>query len=563
MVLDRPRGGVLVSTDAGKCSRPLFRVAALDRARSLRRRYSVEAAPPRWWLSRLWQTLVAEGVVEYLDKEEELCGDYRVGRQAGATHAEVDPVAIFGLVSCSQPFANHNQAPRNIYQTSMGKQALGLVVQNWRDRYDRHLFITNYPQRPIVTTRVEALRSEAEHPQGLMATVAIMCYGGFNQEDSVLLNQASVDRGLGRLTYYRTYQNRGVIGSERYCVPGPGVSGRKGNADYSKLEPDGTPPLGARVSRGDVLIGKVVTLRGRAKEGPVELDQSVLMQDKDEGRVDSVVRTTTHDGKLLVKVRVRIERQPMVGDKFASRHAQKGTVGQILPPEDMPFMRDGTVPDIIMNPNAIPSRMTVGQLVETVLGKTCALAGERGDGTAFRGVNPRDIGKELRRLGHHPGGKQRLRNGMTGEEIEALIFVGPTYYQQLKHMVRDKIHSRGGEGANRVLTRQPMDGRSRNGGFRFGEMERDALICHGASATIIDRMYTCSDKYTVFVCRRCGGLAAPGDDDNFRHERRKPWCPSCKIDGDVAPVRMPYATKLLLQELMAMHIRPELEVGPE
>ena len=574
VVVDKGRGGIQVTTDAGKCVRPLFRVDALDKLVEVRERFG-PIQKYRWWMQRFWQTLVAEGIIEYLDKDEELCGDYRVANGSpmhslrGATHVEIDPVAIFGLVTCSQPFSNHNQAPRNIYQTSMGKQALGLVVQNWKDRYDRHLFITNYPQRPIVTTRLEAVRSEAEHPQGLMATVAIMCYGGFNQEDSVILNQASVDRGLGRLSYYRTYQNRAVIGSEHYCVPGPSVCGRKGNANYNKLDPDGTPPIGTKVSRGDVLIGKVVVIRQKTDGTSTQIDQSVVMQDRDVGRVDSVVRTTTLDGKQLVKVRIRIERMPMVGDKFASRHAQKGTVGQMMSPEDMPFTRDGVIPDIIMNPNAIPSRMTVGQLVETVLGKTCSLAGERGDGTAFRGVDPREIGQELRRLGFHPGGKERMRCGMTGQEIEALIFIGPTYYQQLKHMVRDKLHSRGGEGANRVLTRQPMDGRSRNGGFRFGEMERDALICHGASAMMIDRMFTCSDKYSVPVCTRCGGLAAPGDLTNFRHSRKTMWCPACELitrtsrkkHQTVKSVKMPYATKLLIQELLAMHIRSEMQIS--
>ena len=214
----------------------------------------------------------------------------------------------------------------------------------------------------------------------------------------------------------------------------------------------------------------------------------------------------------------------MVGDKFASRHAQKGTVGQVVPAEDMPFTRDGVIPDIIMNPNAIPSRMTVGQLVETVLGKACALNGERGDGTAFRGVKPEDIGKELLRLGHHPGGKERMRCGMTGEEIEALIFIGPTYYQQLKHMVRDKIHSRGREGANRVLTRQPMDGRSRNGGFRFGEMERDALICHGVRHDDRPHVYLLGQVRPPRV-RRCG-IRDPGDRSNFRRSRHKNWCPA-------------------------------------
>ena len=293
------------------------------------------------------------------------------------------------------------------------------------------------------------------------------------------------------------------------------------------------------------------------------------MQDNDEGRIDSVVRTSTPDGKMLIKVRIRIVRSPMVGDKFATRHAQKGTIGRIVPTEDMPFTRDGTIPDIIMNPNAIPSRMTVGQLMETLLGKLCAEAGERGDGTPFRNVTSDMIGRELLKHHMHPGGKERMRNGMTGEEMEALVFIGPTYYQQLKHMVRDKIHSRGRDGSYVVLTRQPMEGRNRNGGFRYGEMERDALICHGASRIMLDRMYDCSDKYAVPICERCGTIGVPGNPKDYRRKRKRPWCPNCIHEGtgngpqpQVPTVKIPYATKLFTQELQAMHIRTHYELKP-
>ena len=577
-VLDDNRGGVLISCEVGKCVRPLLRLSEAHRIQAIRTRYG--DPPPLWWSQDMWTTLVHEGVVEYMDKEEELCGDYLVaptprdlmsGRPY--THAEMNPAVILGLVSCSQPFANHNQAPRNIYQTSMGKQALGLVVQNWKDRYDRHLYVTNYPQRPLVMTPIETLPPQDQHPQGQMITLMINCYGGENQEDSVLVSQRAIDNGFGRLAYYRTYQDRGVIGSERYEIPGPDVCGRKGNADYSKLDTDGMPRIGAVVSRGDVIIGKTVTVMANknAGGGSVTFDQSVIMQDNDTGRIDDVVRTTTHEGKMLVKVRIRIERTPIVGDKFASRHAQKGTIGRIVPTVDMPFMRDGTIPDVIMNPNAIPSRMTVGQLIETLLGKLCARTGHRGDGTPFRNISIDQIGEELKRHGMHPGGKERMRNGMTGEEIEALMFVGPTYYQQLKHMVKDKIHSRGSVGLDKRLTRQPMDGRSRNGGFRFGEMERDALICHGASRLMLDRMYDCSDKYVAPICQLCGSIGVPGTPQDFRQDRRQAWCLNClhdrrrtpeELDGCVKQVKMPYATKLLTQELMAMHILPEYQLGP-
>ena len=577
VILDRRRGGVIVSCEPGKCVRPLIRLEGAHRIQSIRTRYG--NPPPLWWSSILWITFLQEGVIEYMDKEEELCGDYLVAptpndlmnENVGYTHAELNASVILGLVSASQPFVDRCQGPRNIYQTSMGKQALGLPVQNWKDRYDRHLFITNYPQHPLVTTPIDTLEPQAQHPQGQMITLMIGCYGGENQEDSVLVSQRAIDNGFGRLAYYRTYQDRGTIGSEQYEIPGPDVCGRKGNVDYSKLGPNGVPAIGTVVRKGDVIIGKTVTKRGNKKLGEedVVFDSSIVMQDNDVGTIDDVIQTTTVEGKMLVKVRIRIERIPIVGDKFASRHAQKGTIGRIIPTEDMPFMRDGTIPDVILNPNAIPSRMTIGQLIETLLGKLCAKTGFRGNGTSFRGISVDAIGAELKKNGMHPGGKERMRNGMTGEEIEALIFVGPTYYQQLKHMVKDKIHSRGAVGLDKRLTRQPMDGRSRNGGFRFGEMERDALICHGASRLILDRMYDCSDKYVAPVCQICGTLGVPGNPTDFRSYRKKAWCLNCihniqntkNLDGCVKPVQIPYATKLLTQELMAMHILPEYQLG--
>ena len=271
------------------------------------------------------------------------------------THAEMNPAVILGLVSCSRPFANHGKAPRNICKPPWASRPRarraeleGLVRQ--------HLYVTNYPQRPLVMTPIETLPPQDQHPQGQMITLDQLLRGE-NQEDSVLVSQRAIDNGFGRLAYYRTYQDRGVIGSERYEIPGPDVCGRKGNADYSKLDTDGMPRIGAVVSRGDVIIGKTVTVMANknAGGGSVTFDQSVIMQDNDTGRIDDVVRTTTHEGKMLVKVRIRIERTPIVGDKFASRRAQ-GTIGRIVPTVDMPFMRDGTIPDVIMNPNAIPSR---------------------------------------------------------------------------------------------------------------------------------------------------------------------------------------------------------------
>ena len=566
-----PNGEICITTQVGRCVRPLYRI---DRLHLLAQ--TVKSCKQRPW--HLWTALVNDGIVEYLDKAEEksVCcvapavhdiEKYTSSGSSHYTHLEIDPIACLGLLSCTQPFPEHNQSPRNIYQTSMGKQCISLPVMNWNHRTDRHLYVLNYPQKALVTTQMEKVMHNDKYPHGMNAIVAIMCYGGFNQEDSIIFNRSSIDRGMARITYYRTYRDEisrvGAHDNECYEKPDAQVYGIKGNANYSKLQSDGFIMVGEAVENGDVLIGKTVCISevlDNGERNTIKYDHSVVMREKDHGYVDKIILTTKTDGNTIVKVRLRFVRSPIVGDKFASRYAQKGTIGAIINPEDMPFtIRDGIVPDIIVNPNAIPSRMTIGQLIESVLGKAGACTGQRGNGTAFRRVNVNDIADELCRQGYHGSGKERMRNGMTGELIEAPIFIGPTYYQQLKHMVKDKIHSRSDDGSNRVLTRQPMEGRSRNGGFRFGEMERDAVICHGASKFMLDRMFYNSDKYIIPVCISCGIIAIPKTNRSYGVSTRcEDWCPLCKGKSKVVRIRIPYATKLCIQELYALHIMPRL-----
>ena len=550
---------VFVYTDAGCCMRPLLVVTNLGRIATL-------AGEMMWKTGTLWPRLISQGVIEYIDKEEE--EELRVAVNpedlAGPdgceyTHLEIHPSTILGLCTSLIPFADHNQAPRNMYQASMGKQAIGFPMSNYRNRVDLYNHVLCYAQRPMVQTWTEDLMRTAELPSGQEVIVAICCQTGYNQEDSVLFNQAAIDRGLFRSVLYRTYKDEEKGKSadcETFSVVDPQRCIKMRKANYSKIDPrDGIIHVGQQVDYNDVIVGKVMTTTELNTDGQqhiVQRDRSMMLKNNEHGVIDKVFLTTTADGQRTVRVRTSTVRTPQVGDKFSSRHGQKGTIGRILQAEDMPYCVDtGITPDIIVNPNAIPSRMTIGQLVECVMGKTCCLNGKKGDGTVFRGASPETIFEHLHQLGMQKHGNERMINGMSGQMMKCPVFIGPTYYQKLRHMVDDKIHSRG-KGPVQILTRQPMEGRARGGGLRFGEMERDAIIAHGAANILTDRLFVCSDGFDTMVCRKCGLLARHTTDTAG-------WCPYCRTD-QVDPVKMPYAFKLMLQELMALNIAPRLRI---
>jgi DNA-directed RNA polymerase II subunit RPB2 len=401
-------------------------------------------------------------------------------------------------------------------------------------------------------------------PSGINAIVAIMSYTGYNQEDSVIMNQSAIDRGMFTVTSYRTVSDVekkcGMYTVETICVPPSSSDGikqgqpgyfRRKNGNYSLLDDRGVVREGIHVKKGDFIIGKVLTKSSKS-EGDIKTDCSICVKQGEEGIIDTVDVTTTPNGYIMVKVRVRQQRIPEIGDKVASRAAQKGTIGATYRQEDMPFNQDGICPDIIINPHCIPSRMTVNQLMECVLGKACAIGGTYGDSTPFTssstGNAAERICEMLAKVGmqqnnsHERTGWENLTNGMTGEPVKAKIFMGPTYYQRLKHMVGDKMHSRA-QGHVTTLTRQPLEGRSRDGGLRFGEMERDCMIAHGASRFLKERLFDCSDPYQIIVCDQCGMITASQDE-----------CLACRKDK-VTTCNMPYAAKLLVQELMAMGIK--------
>lgn len=518
-----------------------------------------------------WKKLLKKNYIEYIDcseAESSVIAMYPSDMKIQhSDYCEIHPVVMLGVIAAMIPFPDHSQSPRNCYQANMGKQALGIPVLSYQQRADTLLYVLHYPQRPLVSTKVANMMGYNEMPSGINAIVAIAAYSGFNQEDSVMFNKSAVDRGLFVITQYKNTEECEKKGdsysTEVICMPppasDPGIKeGQPGyfkrkHANYSMLDENGIIRKGMVVKKGDVLVGKIIIKCSKTGE-ETKTDVSKITQDEEEGKVDRVYVNITPDGYKLVKIVIRNVKIPTVGDKFASRSAQKGTVGMMYSQEDMPFTAEGIVPDIIINPHCIPSRMTVNQLLECVLGKVSALSGEYGDASPFTkdSVNVADkVCEKLNKLGferegaaYNRYGWETMYNGFTGEPMEAKIFIGPTYYQRLKHMVDNKMHARA-TGRITSLTRQPLEGRSRDGGLRFGEMERDCMIAHGTSAFIQERLCKVSDPFSVPVCMnpKCGMITASPDQ-----------CHACDNDH-IETTTLPYAAKLLVQELNAMGIK--------
>jgi DNA-directed RNA polymerase II subunit RPB2 len=473
------------------------------------------------------------------------------------THCEIHPSTIFGVLASCIPFPDHNQAPRNTYQCAMGKQAMGVYVTNYHSRLDKTAYVLSYPSRPLVDTRLMGMIKLDEIPSGGTIIVAIMTHTGYNQEDSVLVNKGSIDRGMFMTTIYHTEkdEDKKINGDEEIrCRPDPKRTKGMKFGNYDKVNARGVIPENTLVENRDILIAKVVPIKENRND-PTKVikydDASRIYRTTEETYVDKTYMDRNGEGYCFAKVRTRALRKPVIGDKFSSRHGQKGTCGNIIPECDMPYTKDGVRPDIIINPHAIPSRMTIGQLKETLLGKLLVQLGLFGDGTSFGELEIDDISTELLRLGFEKNGNELLYSGLTGEQIESDIFIGPVFYQRLKHMVADKQHSRSiGPMVN--LTRQPAEGRSRDGGFRFGEMERDCTVAHGASRFTRGRLYDCSDKYQVHVCRECGMIAVFNDVAGVH------VCRTCDNRTDFALVQIPYACKLLFQELQTMNVVPRI-----
>ena len=450
---------------------------------------------------------------------------------------------------------------------AMGKQAMGVYATNYDKRMDKTAYVLNYPTRPLVDTRLMNFIHLNNIPSGCQIHVAIMTHTGYNQEDSVLINRASLDRGLFMATIYHTEkdEDKNIIRDEIIrCKPDKTKTKGIKFGNYDKLNSQGFIPENERVENRDVIIAKIIPIKENRND-PTKIikyeDQSKTFRTTEETYIDKNYTGRNGDGYNFAKVRVRILRKPVMGDKISSRHGQKGTLGNIIPEEDMPFTKDGLRPDIIINPHAIPSRMTIAQLKETLLGKVLLELGMFGDGTSFGNLDVKTIATELQNLGYESYGNELLYNGLTGEQLETNIFLGPVFYQRLKHMVNDKQHSRSiGPMVN--LTRQPAEGRSRDGGFRIGEMERDVMIAHGMSRFCRERLYDVSDKYSVHVCKKCGMVASYNDGNNNKMYASADFtihlCKTCGNNTDFAKVEIPYAYKLMAQELQTINIVPRI-----
>ncbi len=549
-----------ISCNSGRVLRPL---AIVKEGKSLMTSEVIEKINKKF-LS--WIDLIYMGIIELVDANEEENCFISIDLNAidsNTTHIEIYPPSILGIGASVIPYPEHNQSPRNTYESAMAKQSLGFSTPLMNaSTYVRQHFML-YPQIPIVSTKAINLLGLDERPTGQNCIVAVLPFEGYNIEDAVVFNKSSVERGLARTFFYRVYEAEakqypgGMKDTFELPSADENIRGFRGEKAYRLLEQDGAVMHEAIVTGGDILIGRTSPPRfiEEYKEfevkGPYRRDTSIGVRPSENGVVDSVIMTQSVEGGKMYKIRVRDMRIPEIGDKFASRHGQKGILGMLVNQEDLPYTQDGIVPDIMINPHAFPSRMTVGQFMESLGGKAAALRGKVVDGSAFLGEKLNDIKGFMEQYGFKYSGKEEMYDGRTGIKFPVEVYIGVVYYQKLHHMVADKIHSRA-RGQVQMLTKQPTEGRARGGGLRFGEMERDCLIAYGASMMLKDRLLEESDKAEVNVCERCGLLSY------YDIKQRRYICRVCGDKAKISTVVIAYAFKLLLQEMMSLNIAPRL-----
>ena len=552
-----------IRTDSGRCLRPFLTIS--------NGKLNIEQET-----DLKWNNLVQKGYIKYYDVNEiknkyvaTSIENMKMYPNRKYDLCEIHPSVVLGVLGNSIPFANHNPSPRNTYQCNMGKQAIGTPLLSYKNRADTSTHIMNYNQKPLVNSEIARYLKLDELPSGNNVVVAILSHTGYNQEDSIIMNKASIEKGLFQCTTLRT-----IIGQERnisqnnteyICLPPPNNVNqfKRKFGNYSKLDSNGiikryeeiTLPCGKKIKKkivikqGDVVIGRII--KKRLKDGTVtNIDTSIIAAKNEEGYIDNIFSTKTSSGYKLIKVVIRKQRIPEIGDKFASRSAQKGVVGMIYEQDKMPFNKDGICPDIIINPHCIPSRMTMNQLMECVFGKYCCHKGELGDATVFNKYTAYDICNMLKEEGmkenvNEDHGWEYLRDGFTGKKLKCKVFMGPTYYQRLKHMVSDKVYART-TGNYTTFMRQPVEGRSRDGGLKFGEMERDCMLAHGTTHFIKEKLFNNSDVFHVNTCKQCGSTV-----NNMKQ------CDMC-LATDFVKCDFPYASKVLTHELSSMGIKVNL-----
>ena len=549
-----------ISCNAGRVLRPL---AIIGEGKSLVTNEIIEKISKKF-LS--WSDLLYMGIIELVDaNEEENCYiSMDIDKLENTnTHLEIFPSAILGVGASIIPYPEHNQSPRNTYESAMAKQSLGFSTPLMNaSTYVRQHFML-YPQTPTVSTKAISLLGLDDRPTGQNCIVAVLPFEGYNIEDAIVFNKSSVERGLGRTFFYRVYEAEakqypgGMKDSFELPESDTNIRGYRGEKAYRLLEHDGAIMHESVVTGGDILIGRTSPPRFMEEykefevKGPYRRDTSIGVRPSENGVVDTVIMTQSVEGGKMYKIRVRDMRVPEIGDKFASRHGQKGVIGMLVNQEDLPYSESGVVPDIMINPHAFPSRMTVGQFMESLGGKAASLRGTIVDGSAFLGEKFESIKGILEKHGFKHSGKETMYDGRTGKKFPADVYMGVVYYQKLHHMVADKIHSRA-RGQVQMLTKQPTEGRARGGGLRFGEMERDCLIAYGASMMLKDRLLEESDKAEINVCERCGLLAY------YDVKQRRFICRVCGEKSKISSVVIAYAFKLLLQEMMSLNVAPRL-----
>lgn len=509
-----------------------------------------------------WSDLVKQGIIEYLDAGEEektLVAFVQDDLTEFHTHLEITPFAMTGLATSLVPYANHSPPARVNMGSKNQKQALGLYAANYHVRLDMDVNVLHSPQVPIVNTTMYGFSDYDKHPAGQNIVVAIMSHDGYNMEDAVVLNKGSIQRGFARSTYYRPSiaeelrYSGGLV--DEITIPDKDIKGFKSEEDYRFLESDGIIYPEAKVAEGNVIIGKTSPPRFLSNVDQYTLtienrrESSIAIRHGEKGVVDFVLITENEEGNKLVQVKIRDQRIPEIGDKFTSRHGQKGVIGLIVPQADMPYTASGITPDLLFSPHGIPSRMTISHLIELVGGKVGALQGRYVDGTMFDSEPEAELRKELLKLGFRENGTETMYSGLTGEQFQVKIFIGDMYYLKLKHMVANKIHARA-RGPIQLLTRQPTEGRAKEGGLRLGEMEKDTFVAHGASLLLKERFD--SDKTVVPICESCGMIAVH---DEYK---KRSYCPLCGDSVEISYVELSYAFKLMMDEFKSLCIHPKM-----